>query len=188
MLYSLFVAYALALASARPIGLDSYDKTIDKMDWKDDLLEGVIVGATPSDDPVTVTVDPPSGPGRIKVLLCHGGGGRADVFEGNTQGALQDMLFQLDATLVYVQAPNEKGAWTFGNTSLAKYSWMLAPKGDETVATIEDDPMLSATLATFSTVIARDGPFDGIVTFSQGPCDARMHDTAMALYSCAVPH
>ena len=97
---------------------------------------------------------PPAGPAP-KILALHGGGGSAAGFQ--QQQGVQDLVAALGGTaeVVFVSSPEPNGVW------------IRDPPGGKGEPTT-DPAWADATFAFLDQVVADQGPFTGIMGYSQG--------------------
>ena len=97
---------------------------------------------------------PPAGP-TPKILALHGGGGSAAGFQ--QQQGVQDLVAALGGTaeVVFVSSPEPSGVW------------IRDPPGGKGEPTT-DPAWADATFAFLDQVVAEQGPFAGIMGYSQG--------------------
>ena len=91
---------------------------------------------------------------KKKVLVLHGGGGSANTIESKTA----DLLSSLGADYEFVYA--------FLGTASTTETWWDDPVSKDNPTTDRDHA--KTMVDKFNTIIADEGPFDGIMGYSQG--------------------
>ena len=118
---------------------------------------GIVVGTSGgSDSDAPVASPPPSsagGSGTLKLLCLHGGGQSAAGFEGD----LQALASSLGSHVTFV----------FGSSPYAANLWIRDPPGGKGEPTTDPDWALDS-FTYLDDLISSQGPFDGLVGFSQG--------------------
>ena len=142
-------------------GADNYDSQATEDDGSCDYSDEVVSGCTDSEannyddmateDDGTCSYDEPT---RLKILSLHGGGESASDFQ-NQQG-MQDLIEALpDFEFIFAETPEEGGVW------------VLDPPGGKEQGT-NDPNWADASINYLDDFIAENGPFYGLLGYSQG--------------------